>query len=157
MGFLLALSLILSYVESLLPLNFGAPGMKLGLANLCIVILLYMWGPYEALMINLLRIMLTGFLFGSFSMILYSFSGALFSFVCMFLAKRITRLTIGGVSLVGGITHNVAQCVVAAITVNTIGVLYYVPVLLIIGAITGLIIGYIAGITIPLIKRLWRI
>lgn len=140
-GLLIALALIAGYIEMLIPVPIGIPGVKLGLANMVIVWALYELRPGEALMINGVRILLSGFLFGSLSMILYSLAGALLSFGCMYLAKRSRMFSVVGVSILGGITHNIGQLLVAMIVVETKSLIYYGPVLLAAGVVTGLLIG----------------
>lgn len=140
-GLLIALALIAGYIEMLIPVPIGIPGVKLGLANMVTVWALYELRPGEALMINGIRIFLSGFLFGSLSMILYSLAGALLSFGCMYLAKRSRMFSVVGVSILGGITHNIGQLLVAMIVVETKSLIYYGPVLLAAGVITGLLIG----------------
>ena len=154
-GFYIAVSMILSYIETLIPFNFGVPGIKLGLANLTTVIILYTLGWKEALCVNLIRIILSGFMFGNMSMIMYSMAGALFSFICMILVKRTGKTSTLGVSLVGGVTHNIGQLVVAAFALHTLSILYYVPVLIIAGAITGALIGYITILVLPAVIRVF--
>lgn len=119
--------------------------MKPGLANLVVVWALYALGPYEALAVNGMRILLSGFLFGNLSMILYSLAGAAMSFVCMYLAKKSGAFTILGVSIVGGVTHNVGQLLVAMAVLETKSLIYYGPVLLAAGLVTGAVIGILAG------------
>lgn len=133
-------ALILSYIESLFPFFFGVPGMKLGLANLAVVVVLYLYGWREALIVNILRITLTGFLFGNLFSILFSLSGALVSFVCMLSAKKL-GLSLYGVSIAGGVSHNVGQLLAAAFIVQTVKIGYYAPILLIAGLVTGFVIG----------------
>lgn len=141
LGLLTALALIAGYVELLIPIPIGIPGVKLGLANLVIVWALYSLRPSEVLLINGMRILLSGFLFGSLSMILYSLVGALVSFLCMYLAKRSGAFGIVGVSIVGGVAHNAGQLLVAMAALETGSLIYYGPVLLAAGVITGLLIG----------------
>ena len=143
LGLLTALALIASYVELLIPIPIGIPGVKLGLANLIIVWALYTMKPKEALAVNAMRILLVGFMFGNLSMILYSFAGAALSFLCMYLAKQSNAFSEIGVSLIGGVTHNVGQLIVAMIVLETVSLAYYGPVLLIAGLITGILIGVI--------------
>ncbi len=151
-GFYIAVSMILSYIETLIPFNFGIPGIKLGLANLTTVIILYSLGWKEALCVNLIRIILSGFMFGNLSMIMYSLAGAILSFICMILVKRTGKTSPMGVSLVGGVTHNIGQLIVAAFALRTLSILYYVPVLIIAGAITGALIGYITILVLPAVR-----
>ena len=141
LGLLTALALIAGYIE------VGIPGVKPGLANLVVVWALYALGPYEALAVNGMRILLSGFLFGNLSMILYSLAGAAMSFVCMYLAKKSGAFTILGVSIVGGVTHNVGQLLVAMAVLETKSLIYYGPVLLAAGLVTGAVIGILAGET----------
>lgn len=145
MGVFLALALILSYVESLIPFYFGIPGVKLGLANLIVVIMLYAVGAKEAFAVSMLRILLSGFLFGNLFSILYSFAGGMLSFLVMWLVKRTGKFHVMSVSICGGITHNIGQILVASVIVETYSIFYYIPVLLIAGLITGMLIGVIAG------------
>lgn len=150
-GLCLALALILSYVESLIPFNFGIPGVKLGLANLCVVVLLYIAGWKEALTVDVLRVILSGFIFGNMSMILYSLAGAALSFVIMLVVYKTGRFSPMGVSLSGGVSHNIGQLIVAVFVLGTSRVLYYIPVLILSGVVTGALLGFVAGIILPLI------
>ena len=117
LGFLLALSMILSYIESILPLSIGIPGIKLGLPNLTVVILLYLYGAREALAVNLLRIVLSGFLFGNLFAIFYAMAGALCSVIIMLIMKKADLFSIAGVSIGGGVFHNMGQLIVAMFVV----------------------------------------
>lgn len=155
MGLFLALSMILSYVESLIPFSFGIPGIKLGLANLVVVLMLYEMGTKEALCVSVLRIVLTGFLFGNGFSILYSLAGGLLSFLGMFLLKKSGWFKCITVSTAGGILHNIGQVIVASIVVSNYYIFYYIPVLLIAGTITGFINGLLSQeIIIRIGKRL---
>lgn len=145
MGLLTALGLIIGYIEFLIPIPLGIPGVKPGFANIVIVWALYSLGSWEALMINGMRIFLSGFLFGNFSMILYSLAGAAVSFLCMCLAKKSGLFSMTGVSMIGGVMHNVGQLLVAMAVLETVSLVYYGPVLLAAGVITGLLIGIVTG------------
>ena len=145
MGLLTALGLIIGYIEFLIPIPLGIPGVKPGFANIVIVWALYSLGPWEALMINGMRIFLSGFLFGNFSMILYSLAGAAVSFLCMCLAKKSGLFSTTGVSMIGGVMHNMGQLLVAMAVLETVSLVYYGPVLLAAGVITGLLIGIVSG------------
>ena len=145
LGLLTALALIAGYIELLIPVPIGIPGVKLGLANLTILWALYALSPAEALAVNGIRILLSGFLFGNLSMILYSLAGASLSFVCMYLAKKSGRLSLIGVSILGGVMHNVGQLLVAMLVLETGSLIYYGPVLLAAGLITGLLIGILTA------------
>ena len=144
-GLILALALIAGYVESMVPVAVAIPGIKLGAANSVILILLYMVGVKEAYFVNITRVMLAGFLFGSMSSILYSLSGAVLSMLLMTLLKKTDRFSISGVSMAGGVFHNVGQLMMAAWVLETTAVWYYLPVLIISGSITGLLIGFLTG------------
>ena len=155
LGFLLALSMILSYIESILPLSIGIPGIKLGLPNLIVVILLYLYGEKEALIVNVLRIVLTGFMFGNLFAILYALAGALFSFTVMLFMKKSNIFSIAGVSIGGGVFHNIGQLIVAMFVVETYAPVFYLPVLLAAGVATGFIIGLISMRLMPYIQNKW--
>lgn len=145
MGLLTALGLIIGYIEFLIPIPLGIPGVKPGFSNIVIVWALYSLGPWEALMINGMRIFLSGFLFGNFSMILYSLAGAAVSFLCMCLAKKSGLFSTTGVSMIGGVMHNMGQLLVAMAVLETVSLVYYGPVLLTAGVITGFLIGIVTG------------
>ena len=141
LGVMTALALIFSYVESLVSIPIPVPGIKLGLANLMVVVLLFPVGTKEAFWMNLARILLSGFLFGNFSSILYSIAGALVSFGVMLLLKRTGRFSIIGVSIAGGTAHNIGQILVAAAVLENLDLLFYAPILMITGEGTGFLIG----------------
>lgn len=145
LGVLTALALIFSYVESLIPIPVPVPGLKIGLANLMVVFLLYTTGPKEAFLLNLVRVLLSGFLFGNLSSILYSLSGAALSFLVMFLLKRTGLFSVVGVSIAGGTAHNLGQILVAAFVLESADLFFYAPVLMITGELTGFFIGLTAG------------
>ena len=144
MAMLVALAMIFSYVESLIPFQIGIPGVKLGLANLIIVIALYKMSLREAYLLSVTRVVLAGLIFGSMFSILYSLAGALLSLTVMALLKKSGGFSILGISIAGGVMHNVGQLIVAMFVVQTFSVSYYIPVLLIAGLITGLVIGIAA-------------
>ena len=151
LSMLLAFALILGYVEALIPLPFGMPGMKLGLPNLAVLLTMYRFGNKEALTVNGARVLLSGFLFGNFSAILYSLSGAVVSFLVMAGCKKVSCFSVTGVSVAGGTAHNCAQLLVAMLVVQTYRTVYYLPYLLAAGCVTGLCLGLIAG---QVMKRL---
>ena len=144
-GVFLALALVCSYVESLIPISFGIPGVKLGLTNIVVILMLYTIGAKDAILISVLRIILAGFMFGNAFSIIYSLAGGILSFVVMLLFKNTGKLKILSVSVAGGISHNVGQLIVAALVVENYNILFYVPVLIIAGIITGFLIGLLAG------------
>lgn len=144
MGLFLSFALILSYVESLIPFSFGIPGVKLGLANLAVLLALYRYGWKEALILNVTRVFLSGFLFGNLFMIMYSLAGALCSFLIMCILKRTRGFSMMGISMAGGVCHNIGQILVAYFVTKTAGIAFYFPVLLAAGLATGLVIGLLA-------------
>ena len=129
-GMFLALALVAGYIEQLIPINLGIPGVKLGLANIVTMLLLYIVGVPAACLISVLRILLSGFLFGSGFAMVYSAAG---------------------VSVAGGIFHNVGQIIVAMIVLETKALAYYLPILILSGLVAGILIGILSGI---LTKRL---
>ena len=140
-GLLLALGMILSYVEILLPLDFIAYGVKLGLANLISVFLLYRKDFKTAMLINFLRILLVALLFGNVMSLVYSLCGGLLSLLIMALLKATKIFSPVGVSVAGGVAHNVGQLLIASIILGSSAVFYYTPVLLISGVVCGFLIG----------------
>lgn len=146
LGFFLAVALILSYIESLIPISIGIPGIKLGLPNAVAVLLLYDQdnaGVKEAALVNGLRIVLSGFLFSNLYAIIYALSGAVFSMTAMLIGKKLNCFSVVGVSVLGGVFHNIGQIIVAMFVVETFAVSYYVPVLIIAGTLTGALLGII--------------
>ena len=140
-GVFTALALMFSYIETMIPIQFGVPGIKLGLANIMVVIMLYKSSAKEALLLSIVRIMLSGFLFGNLSSILYSIAGGVLSLGIMTLLKKQGGFSVIGVSVAGGVSHNIGQLIVAMLVVETYQVGYYFPVLLVAGVLTGLGIG----------------
>lgn len=153
LGLLLAFALILSYIEVLLPLQTGIPGVKLGLANLAVLLCLYLFTVKEAMLLSVVKAVLTGLLFGNLYMIIYSLAGAVLSCLVMAVMIRLGKWHVPVVSAMGGVMHNVGQLIIAYLTIETYGILYYVPILLIAGLITGLLIGMIVSLALPYVKK----
>ena len=151
---LLALALVLSWLELLLPFDFGIPGLKLGLTNIVMVFTLYRNGFRPALLLQLSRILLISLLFGNVMGLVYSLAGGLLSLLVMTLLKRLPFFSTLGVSLAGGLTHNVGQWCAALLVMPFSALLYYLPFLLIAGAATGLLVGFLARLLIPVPDRL---
>lgn len=143
-GVFIAMAMIVGYIETLIPFSFGVPGIKLGLTNIVIVVALYSMNGKEAFIISMIRIVLVGFLFGNVWGILYSLSGGILSFLIMALLKRTHKFSLIGVSVVGGVFHNIGQVIVAALAVENFYVVFYLPALMIGGIITGILIGILA-------------
>lgn len=157
LGLFIALAFVLSYVEYLLPLNIGIPGAKVGLANLVVMVALYTLGKKDAALLSVVRVVLVGFTFGNLAMMLYSMAGALLSFVVMLIAKRTRLFSITGVSVLGGVFHNVGQIIVAMFVLETSSLLYYLPFLIVIGTISGIVIGVISSMITVRVDRLFDI
>lgn len=148
LGMLVALAFVLSYIETLIPVNIGIPGAKLGLANLVVMVALYTLGTKEAFGLSMVRILLTGLTFSSMAAMLYSFAGGLLSFAVMALMKKTKKLSVTGVSVLGGIAHNAGQIFVAMWILDTATLIYYLPVLAITGVASGTVIGLLAVMVI---------
>ena len=142
-GILTALAFGFSYLETLIPLGIGIPGIKLGLANIVVVSALYLLDAKRAFAVSVIRIILVSITFGNAFGLVYSLSGGLLSFVVMALAKK-TKLSVMGVSMLGGIFHNIGQLIAAAFVTQTSRLAYYFPVLLAAGLITGFLIGLVS-------------
>ncbi|MBN7773200.1 Gx transporter family protein [Clostridium aminobutyricum] len=150
---LASLGLIFSYIEAILPFSFGIPGIKLGIANLVVIIALYTLGRSYALSINVIRILVAGLLFNGLFGAMYSLAGALLSFAVMLLLKKTNRFSIVGVSMAGGVTHNVGQLLIAAAMISNLKIFFYFPVLLFSGMITGILIGIISHFILRRLRR----
>ncbi|MEF9945938.1 MAG: Gx transporter family protein [Lachnospiraceae bacterium] len=153
-GVFTALALIFSYIETLIPFQIGIPGVKLGLANLIIVIALYKMSLKETYLLSVVRVVIAGFLFGNLFSIIYSLAGGICSITVMWLLKRRESFSIIGVSAVGGVFHNVGQLLIAMLVVESFSVSYYFPILMIAGIITGIIIGVVSK---EMLKRLGNV
>lgn len=139
-----ALALIFSYVEMLIPLPVPVPGIKLGLANLVIIIALYRMGFRYAFTINMVRIVVAGLLFSGVFGMIYSLAGGILSIVVMYLLYRTDKFSIVGVSMAGGVCHNLGQLLTACVLLENTGILSYFSVLLFSGLISGILIGILA-------------
>lgn len=141
---LASLGLIFSYIEAIIPFSVGIPGVKLGIANLVVIIALYVLGTSYAFSINIIRILVAGLLFNGVFGALYSLAGACISFIVMLMLKKTKLFSIVGVSMAGGVAHNVGQLLMAATIISNIKIFLYFPVLLFSGMVTGVIIGIIS-------------
>ncbi len=155
-GLLVALAFVFSYLETLVPVPIGIPGIKLGLANGVTLTALYLLRPVDALVVSCLRILLAGLTFGSPVSMLYSLCGGLLGFMTMWLCQKSRRFSVVGVSLAGGVAHNVGQLLLAALVLGARAVAWYVPVLLVAGLITGGLIGGLCRLLLPRLTRLFR-
>ena len=141
-----SLALIFSYVEAILPAAPGIPGIKLGIANLVVIIAMYRLDSRYALTINLIRIFLAGFMFSGLYGAIYSLCGCILSFAVMCLLKKSDAFSVVGVSMGGGVAHNIGQLSIAAILVSSPQIFYYLPVLIISGTVSGIMIGWLGWI-----------
>lgn len=151
LGMCIALSMILSFVESQIPPLMAVPGVKMGLPNIVMVFMLYKIGAKETAIVSILRVILVGILFGTPLSMIYSLVGAALSLIGMILLKKTNLFAPVTVSVAGGILHNIGQIATACIVLETAQIAYYLPVLLISGTIAGILIGLTAAM---ILKRL---
>ena len=150
---LVALAMVLSYLEALIPPIVAIPGVKLGLANSVTLFALYSLGVFDSCTVSLLRVLLSALLFGNAVGLAYSASGAVLSLVMMILTKRIGIFSSIGVSIVGGVSHNIGQVLCAMAIMETAGLITYLAPLLISGMIAGVAIGAICGLLVRKTER----
>ena len=148
LGLSVALALILSYVESLLPPLVAVPGVKVGLPNIVILFLLYRFGWKEAAAVSGIRLLLSAALFTGFAAFFYGLSGAVLSLLGSALLKHSGRFSPLGVSAAGGVLHNLGQIALAALVLDSGYIFAYLPVLLLSGTVAGALVGLLAGILI---------
>lgn len=150
---LAAVALIFSYIEAVIPFSVGIPGVKLGFANIVIVFTLYRFDGRYAFAVNLVRILLAGLLFGSAFSALYALAGGMISLCAMILLKKGGVFSVTGVSMAGGVFHNLGQLAVAACVVQTAQVVIYFPVLIFSGIAAGIVNGITAQLCLNRIRR----
>ena len=153
-GILVALAFIASYIEVLIPFNFHVPGMKLGLANIVILLAMYTGGLRTGITVSIIRIVLVGFTFGNPYSAIYGLSGGIISFVIMAVLKKTDFFGIVGVSIAGGVTHNIGQLFCAMVLLKLPAVFSYLSYMIFIGVITGALIGIIGE---EILKRTGKI
>ena len=152
-GVLTALAMIFSYIESVIPVPIPVPGIKLGIANIAVITILYVLGVKEALVINLLRIVLTSLLFGNVNSFLFSISGASLSLTIMIIMKKLDFFSCIGVSVCGGVMHNIGQIIAAVFIMGSEAIVFYLPVLIVSGVFTGVVIGVVSGIVAKHVRK----
>ena len=152
MGMLVALAMILSFIESQIPAFVAIPGMKIGLANIAVVFALYTLGFRDALAVSLTRVVLSALLFSSVVSGLYSLCGALLSLIAMALLRRTDLFGVVGVSVTGAISHNLGQTAAAWLILRSRAIAYYLPFLLISGVAGGVVIGIVSAVLVIRIK-----
>lgn len=153
---LVAQAMVLSFIEKMLPLNFAIPGAKLGLANIITLTCIYLFSFKQSLAIIILRTVMTVFIVGSPSSFLYSISGALVSFFVMYILIFISmgKISTMGISIVGGVFHNIGQLMVAMIIIENAKIFYYLPLLMITGVFTGMFVGVCVRYLLAYLKKL---
>ena len=157
-GVFASLAMVMAVIERMFPIPIPVQGVKLGLANVIVIIVLYAYNARSAFAINMLRITIVGLLlFGNMTSFGISLAGGLLSFVAMVFAKKIGIFGLVGVSVLGGVAHNLGQIAVAALILqNAYLIPAYTPILLVSGVITGVIIGFTAGFTLNNLKVIRR-
>ena len=149
-----SVALLPSYVEMLIgPLFTGVPGIKMGLPNIAIMLVLYRIGTKEAIAVSFIRIVISSILFGNITMFWYSVAGAALSLAVMILLKKLDILSSVGVSVAGALAHNVGQIIVAMILMQTSQIGYYLIVLSITGTVSGIFVGLLGGFVIKRISK----
>ena len=154
-GMFIGLALVLGYLESLVPISLGIPGVKLGLSNLVTIVALYKLDVKNTVLITFVRVMLSSMLFGNMTVMLYSMAGAALSVLVMVLMVRINVFSKTGVSIAGGVAHNIGQLLVAWLVIGSGTIFYYMPMLLVAGTVAGACIGMLASLIIKKINFLF--
>lgn len=157
LGIYISLALIFSYVESLIPFDFKIPGIKLGIANSVVLILLYVVGFKEAILVSVARVVLSSLLFGNIYSFIFSIAGAMLSVVVMGVLNKKNSFSIIGISMMGGIFHNIGQLIVASIIVHQLDMLYYGCILILSGLITGCLIGILGNLIFKRVETYVRL
>ena len=145
MGMFIAIAMVFSYIESLIPLNIAVPGVKLGLANLVTIVVMV---KMDAWMVSLVRVLLSALLFGNMSVMIYSLAGAVLSLIVMTVCMRFRIFGITGTSILGAVSHNAGQVIMAASLMKSGNILIYIPVLCISGTIAGVCIGLAGAVLV---------
>ena len=152
LGLTAALALALAYVESLVPLSVGVPGVRIGFANIAVIFALYRLSAGDAAVISGVRILGVALLFGNWMATAYSVAGAVLSLLGMALLRRFTKLAVPTVSAVGGVLHNAGQIVVAVCVTGTAQIAWYLPVLVLTGTVAGVVIGLVGALLVSRVK-----
>ena len=150
-----SLAMILSYIEFLLPPVFSAvPGIKLGLANIVVIFLLYRMNTACAMGVSFVRVCLSALLFGTALTFAYSLAGAVLSFSAMLLLKKYRLFSTVGVSIAGGVMHNLGQILMAAVLLGTREIIYYMAVLAVTGTLAGVLVGLVSALVIKRVPEI---
>lgn len=152
---LVTLGLLLSFVENMVPLPIPFPGVKLGLANLIVLLGFAVLSPMEVLLVSAFRVLLVGMLFGGLSSMLYAAFGAALSFTLMLLTFKLLKDKVSqiGISIMGAIGHNAGQIMAAVVMLGTFKIISYLPILMISGIITGFMTGFIANFVLKHLRH----
>lgn len=150
---LVAVAMILSYVESLVPAFVAVPGVKMGLSNIATVFALYTLGPVAAVSVSLVRVCLSALLFGNAASLIYSLFGAAFALLTMILLKRLGLFSAMGVSVAGGVMHNAGQVLAACLVMENAAISIYLAPLAVSGTLAGVAIGAAAGLLVRKIEK----
>lgn len=156
LSIMIGLSLVLSYVDSLIPIVVTIPGIKLGLANIATIYVLYRLGIKEAIIVSILRVFLSALLFGTIVTLSYSIVGATLSLVIMIVFKRISSLHMITISILGAVMHNMGQIGVAMFIMSTKEIIYYLPILVITGVISGIGVGLLAILVLKYTQNIFH-
>lgn len=150
---LVAVAMILSYIESLVPAFVAVPGVKVGLSNIATVFALYALGWPYAIIVSVIRVLLSSLLFGNAVSLIYSLSGAFLALIAMILLKKFNFFSTIGVSVAGGVCHNAGQIIAACIVMENAAISLYIVPLIVSGTIAGIVIGTVAGIIVERVKK----
>lgn len=151
-GMFISVALVMSYIESLIPIAYPVMGMKIGLANIVILWVLYSIDIKAAALISILRVLLVGFMFGSLYSIMFGLSGAVLSLLVMFLLKKTGKFKVLGVSVAGGVAHNIGQIIAAMFILENARLVYYLPFLIVGGVVAGIAVGILGGVLYKKVK-----
>ena len=154
LGLCTAVTLILAYVEAILPPLWSAvPGIKMGLPNIMILFLIYRFSFKEAAAVSLVRLLAVALLFGNIMTLAYSVAGAGLSLGIMVLLKKTDRFSMVGVSITGGIFHNLGQILVAMLVLETAEIGYYMIILTLTGTVAGILVGFAGFLVLKYLKK----
>lgn len=154
LSIIIALAMVLSYVDSLIHIPFTPPYFKIGIANIAIIYVLYKDGIKEACIVSVFRLVVSSILFSNLITFIYSLSGAILSLSFMIILKKINKFSKITISIIGAIMHNVGQIIIAIILMNTKEIALYLPVLIITGIIAGCGVGILANVVLKYTSNL---
>ena len=146
LGVCIAAAMVLSYIETLIPTPFAVPGVKLGLANIVTLFLLLKLDWKAAGVVSLIRVLLSSLLFGNAASLAYSIAGALLSIIVMSFLKKTSAFTAVGLSVSGGVAHNIGQILMAVVLLGTDKIMWWLPILVVSGMVTGIATGAVAAL-----------